>query len=57
MRISDFAYLFSLYGFKHNEKFNGDSTNKASIDLGPIEVMANPPVLLMLDRLSEIRII
>lgn len=57
MCISESAYLFSLYWFKHNEKFNGDSTNKASIDLSPIEVMANPPVLLMLDQLSEIRII
>lgn len=57
MCISESPYLFSLYWFKHNEKFNGDSTNKASIDLSPIEVMANPPVLLMLDQLSEIRII
>lgn len=57
MCISESAYLFSLCWFKHNEKFNGDSTNKASIDLSPIEVMASPPVLLMLDQLSEIRII
>lgn len=57
MCISEFAYLFRLYWFKHNEKFNGDSTNKVSIDLSPIEVMANPAVLLMLDQLSEIKII
>lgn len=57
MCISESAYLFRLYWFKCNEKFNSDSTNKASIDLRPIEVMANPTVLLMLDRLSEIRII
>lgn len=49
--------MFRLYRFRRNEKFNGDSTNKVSIDLSPIEVMANPTMLLMLDQLAKIRII